>query len=134
MLWHAWAFISVLHARVSLLFYIMYLLLLINISGGKYSNSDLTCFNLLVLYEHFSCSLQLRTPLLCIRATLFLHYLFFFIFFICHLYYLSWIHKSTQHNITSNKSVIDDPLSPFFLRHSDNPGLVLVTQPLTGDN
>lgn len=42
--------------------------------------------------------------------------------------------ESTQHNIESNKFVIDDPLSPFFLRHSDNPGLVLVTQPLTGDN
>lgn len=42
--------------------------------------------------------------------------------------------ESTQHNMTSNKSVTDDPLSVFFLHHSDNPGLVLVTQPLTGDN
>ena len=32
------------------------------------------------------------------------------------------------------KSAIDDPLSPYFLHHSDSPGLVLVSQQLTGDN
>ena len=31
-------------------------------------------------------------------------------------------------------SLIDDPMSPYFLHHSDNPGLTLVSQPLTGDN
>ncbi|XP_073307175.1 uncharacterized protein [Primulina huaijiensis] len=31
-------------------------------------------------------------------------------------------------------SVIDDPMSPYFLHHSDNPGLTLVSQSLTGDN
>ncbi|XP_073036794.1 uncharacterized protein [Primulina eburnea] len=31
-------------------------------------------------------------------------------------------------------SAIDDPLSPYFLHHSDNPGLTLVSQSLTGDN
>ena len=34
----------------------------------------------------------------------------------------------------SNRSVIDDPLSPFFLHHSDSLDLVLVSQQLTGDN
>lgn len=32
------------------------------------------------------------------------------------------------------RSTVDDPMSPYFLHHSDNPGLVLVSQPLTGDN
>lgn len=32
------------------------------------------------------------------------------------------------------RSVVDDPMSPYFLQHSDNPGLVLVSQLLTGDN
>ncbi|XP_073059697.1 uncharacterized protein [Primulina eburnea] len=32
------------------------------------------------------------------------------------------------------QSAIDDPMSPYFLHHSDNPGLVLVSQSLTGDN
>lgn len=31
-------------------------------------------------------------------------------------------------------SVADDPLSPYFLHHSDSPGLSLVSQSLTGDN
>ena len=34
----------------------------------------------------------------------------------------------------STKSAIDEPLSPYFLHHFDDPGLVLVSQPLTGDN
>ena len=34
----------------------------------------------------------------------------------------------------SNRSAIGDPLSPFFLHYSDSPGLVLVSQQLTGDN
>ncbi|XP_073030872.1 uncharacterized protein [Primulina eburnea] len=33
-----------------------------------------------------------------------------------------------------SRSVFDDPSSPYFLHHSDNPGLILVSQPLTGDN
>ena len=33
-----------------------------------------------------------------------------------------------------SKSAIDEPSSPYFLHHSDGPGLVLVSQPLTGDN
>ncbi|XP_075515865.1 uncharacterized protein LOC142550675 [Primulina tabacum] len=32
------------------------------------------------------------------------------------------------------QSAIDDPMSPYFLHHSDNPGLILVSQSLTGDN
>ena len=34
----------------------------------------------------------------------------------------------------SLKSAIDDPASPYFLHHSDSPGVVLVSQSLTGDN
>ncbi|XP_075478953.1 uncharacterized protein LOC142519815 [Primulina tabacum] len=34
----------------------------------------------------------------------------------------------------SSRSAVDDPSSSYFLHHSDNPGLVLVSQPLTGDN
>ncbi|XP_073045359.1 uncharacterized protein [Primulina eburnea] len=33
-----------------------------------------------------------------------------------------------------SRSVVDDPLNPYFLHHSDNPGISLVSQPLTGDN
>ena len=32
------------------------------------------------------------------------------------------------------KSAIDDLLIPYFLHHTDNPGITLVLQPLTGDN
>ena len=32
------------------------------------------------------------------------------------------------------RSVIDDPLHPYFLHHADSPGLILVSQVLTGDN
>ena len=33
-----------------------------------------------------------------------------------------------------SKSAIDDPCSPYFLHHSDNPGVSLVSQLLNGDN
>ncbi|XP_073138009.1 uncharacterized protein [Henckelia pumila] len=32
------------------------------------------------------------------------------------------------------RSAMDDPMSSFFLHHSDNPGLILVSQQLTGEN
>ena len=35
---------------------------------------------------------------------------------------------------SGHRSTIDDPMSPFFLHHSDSPGLILVSQPLTGEN
>ena len=31
-------------------------------------------------------------------------------------------------------SIIDDPLSPYYIHHSDSPELNLVSQPLTRDN
>ncbi|XP_073017888.1 uncharacterized protein [Primulina eburnea] len=34
----------------------------------------------------------------------------------------------------NGQSSIDDPMSPYFLHHSDNPGLTLVSQSLNGDN
>ncbi|XP_073020945.1 uncharacterized protein [Primulina eburnea] len=34
----------------------------------------------------------------------------------------------------TGQSAIDDPMSPYFLHHADNPGLTLVSQALTGDN
>ena len=34
----------------------------------------------------------------------------------------------------NGKSAIDDPLSPYFLHHSDSPGMILVSQLLNGDN
>ncbi|KAK2639868.1 hypothetical protein Ddye_027663 [Dipteronia dyeriana] len=37
-------------------------------------------------------------------------------------------------NSSMSKSSIDDSSSPYFLHHSDNPGLILVPQPLTEDN
>ena len=36
--------------------------------------------------------------------------------------------------IPQERSAIDDLASPYFMHHSDNPGLVLVSQPLTGEN
>ena len=33
-----------------------------------------------------------------------------------------------------SQSPIDDRMSPYYLHHSDNPGFVLVSQPLTGEN
>lgn len=37
-------------------------------------------------------------------------------------------------NLHSDRSAIDDPLSPYFLHYSNNPDLVLVSQQLVGDN
>lgn len=34
----------------------------------------------------------------------------------------------------NGRSAIDGPTSPYFLHHTDNPGLSLVSQPLTGEN
>ncbi|KAL5573861.1 hypothetical protein UlMin_023458 [Ulmus minor] len=36
--------------------------------------------------------------------------------------------------ISSGNSAIDDSSKPYFLHHSDSPGLVLVSQPLIGEN
>ena len=37
--------------------------------------------------------------------------------------------------VTSNgRSAIDGPMSPYFLHHSDSHGLILVSQPLIGEN
>lgn len=35
---------------------------------------------------------------------------------------------------SNGQSAIDDPMSTYYLRHSDNPGLTLVSQFLTGDS
>ncbi|KAL5556272.1 hypothetical protein UlMin_038508 [Ulmus minor] len=41
----------------------------------------------------------------------------------------------SRDSVSSNgKSAIDEPSSPYFLHHSDGPGIVLVSQHLTGDN
>ena len=42
--------------------------------------------------------------------------------------------SSSSSNAQTGKSMIDDPLNSFFFHHSDSPGLVLVSQQLTGDN
>ncbi|KAL5544288.1 hypothetical protein UlMin_008072 [Ulmus minor] len=42
--------------------------------------------------------------------------------------------ESGKSNTTSGHSAIDDSSNPYFLHHSDNPGLVLVSQPLIGEN
>lgn len=48
---------------------------------------------------------------------------------------LSWILFEDLFPLQNpGKSVIEDPLSPFFLHHSDNAGLVLISNQLTGDN
>ena len=41
---------------------------------------------------------------------------------------------SSSVQVQNGKYAIDDPISPYFLHHSDNPSLVLVSQQLTGDN
>lgn len=41
---------------------------------------------------------------------------------------------SKQFLIINKNSTIDDGSSPYYIHHSDNPRLVLVSQPLTGDN
>lgn len=33
-----------------------------------------------------------------------------------------------------NVSPIDDRMSPYYIHHSDNPGFILVSQPLIGEN
>ena len=35
---------------------------------------------------------------------------------------------------SNGKLAVDDPLSPFFLHHSNSLSLILVSQPFTGDN
>lgn len=42
--------------------------------------------------------------------------------------------SQSELRLSVNKSDIDDPSSPCFLHHSDSPGLILVSQQLTGDN
>ena len=43
--------------------------------------------------------------------------------------------SSSNSSVPANgRSAIDDSSSPFFLHHLDSPRLVLVSQPLTGDN
>ncbi|XP_075524276.1 uncharacterized protein LOC142556677 [Primulina tabacum] len=37
-------------------------------------------------------------------------------------------------SVSAGRAAIDDLLSPYFLHHSDNPAISLVSQPLTGDN
>lgn len=41
---------------------------------------------------------------------------------------------SLYFNPTAGRSIIDNPLSPYCLNHSNNPVLILVMQQLTGDN
>ena len=42
--------------------------------------------------------------------------------------------NSLSSQASDGRSTMDDPTSPFFLHHSNNPSLILVSQPLTGDN
>ncbi|XP_075518245.1 uncharacterized protein LOC142552365 isoform X2 [Primulina tabacum] len=37
-------------------------------------------------------------------------------------------------SVSSGQSAIEDPMSLYFLHHADNPGLMLVSQALTGEN
>ncbi|XP_022888969.1 uncharacterized protein LOC111404388 [Olea europaea var. sylvestris] len=41
---------------------------------------------------------------------------------------------TSESRSSTSKSTIDEPSSSYFLHHSDSPGLLLVSQPLTGDN
>lgn len=41
---------------------------------------------------------------------------------------------SNSSGLLNDRSAIDDQLSPYYLHHSDNPGLVLVSKDLIGDN
>lgn len=43
-------------------------------------------------------------------------------------------HSPSLYNSSPGRSAIDDPSSPYFLHHSDNPSIILVSQQLTGDN
>ncbi|XP_073004955.1 uncharacterized protein [Typha latifolia] len=42
--------------------------------------------------------------------------------------------SATLFSPSMSSSAIDDASSPYFLHHSDSPGLILVSQPLTGEN
>ena len=42
--------------------------------------------------------------------------------------------NSGMSRVIAGKSAIDEPSSPYFLHHSDSPGLQLVSQSLTGEN
>ncbi|KAL5849284.1 hypothetical protein ACOSQ4_007297 [Xanthoceras sorbifolium] len=42
--------------------------------------------------------------------------------------------NGSDSRFSANRSNLKDASSPFFLHHSDNSGLVLVSQTLTGDN
>ncbi|XP_073285223.1 uncharacterized protein [Primulina huaijiensis] len=42
--------------------------------------------------------------------------------------------NSSAWNLQMGQSAVDDQSSPYFLHHSDNPGLLLVSQQLTGEN
>lgn len=42
--------------------------------------------------------------------------------------------NSGSNSSGSTVSPIDDRLHPYYLHHSDNPGFVLVSQPLIGEN
>lgn len=35
---------------------------------------------------------------------------------------------------SGDRSVIEDPMNPYFLSYADNPVMTLVSQPLDGDN
>ena len=41
---------------------------------------------------------------------------------------------SSSSSKSNRRSTIDDPMSSCFLHHSDSLGLILVSQPLTGEN
>ncbi|KAL5760819.1 hypothetical protein ACOSQ2_019657 [Xanthoceras sorbifolium] len=46
--------------------------------------------------------------------------------------YLS--HAILGNRVNSARSAMTEPSNPFYLHHSDSPGLVLVSQQLTSDN
>ena len=50
------------------------------------------------------------------------------------LQFLLSISMETPGSENSSPFAIDNPSNPYFLHHSDSPGLVLVSQPLIGDN
>lgn len=42
--------------------------------------------------------------------------------------------KATQEHVSSIKNTFDDSANPFYLHPSDNPGSILVSQPMNGNN
>ena len=42
--------------------------------------------------------------------------------------------SSSSSDSSGSRSAIEDPSNPYFLHHLDSHGLVLVSQPLTGNN